>query len=110
MENLFDLAELSVKKQPTRLADGRFCTPSQKEVDRKYQQVNSMQKRINNLSFLLDVEKRKNIALVKDKSNERMNGTIEGAYLAGFEPSKANLSDRELYTEATEYLIKSITK
>ena len=29
---------------------------------------------------------------------------IEGAYLAGFEPSSDNLSDEALYAEAMEYL------
>ncbi len=30
--------------------------------------------------------------------------TIEDAYLAGFEPSSDDLSDKDLYAEALEYL------
>lgn len=33
---------------------------------------------------------------------------IEGAYLAGFEPSSENLSAEALYAEAVEYLNNSI--
>lgn len=36
-----------------------------------------------------------------------MEALIEGAYMAGFEPSRDGLTDEELLTEAENYLIST---
>lgn len=38
-----------------------------------------------------------------------MEAIIEGAYMAGFEPSRDGLTDEQLLAEAENYLIKSTT-
>jgi hypothetical protein len=35
-----------------------------------------------------------------------MNEMIEAAYLCGFEPSREEMSDRELFLEATDFLYR----
>ena len=41
---------------------------------------------------------------LKNSDMKTKDTTIEDAYLAGFEPSSDDLSDKDLYAEALEYL------